>query len=391
MVHNLLGLDETMKDALAFIYYPIFQNFDISPNDVVGMFASVIKFQEFFIDVLPSATLQTESLVCVVENNCGDVMSYLVIGNRAQYVGPFDMHNSYFNNLVHQYTFEWPPDSVKMGGAEQEGVWLDQDFCPYLLSVYPHDDMYDSHLTSQPIIFATTFAFAIFALTVTALTYDYFVQRRMKRAVKSAKENRAIVSRLFPENIRTRMIQEVEDRKRAEEGKRRLSSDGTGRRNSNEESRRNSVDGRRRASNEGRREKRRLSNEGERRRFSNERESRWMNPDLGGISDYIPIINAVGTVGNAVGNVGHAVVEFTSMALAPAKMRLRSFLKEDKESAGDVGSQHYDPGISINSSFEHETKPIADLFPHCTGKLRARERRCVMLRKLHFFLPNVHS
>jgi hypothetical protein len=100
--------------------------------------------------------------------------------------------------------------------------------------------------------------------------------------------------------------------------------------------------------------------------MSNEREGRWMNPDLGGLSEYIPIINAVGTVGNAVGNVGHAVVGFTSMALAPAKMRIRSFLMEDKESGAEVGSQ-YDPRLSVHSSFEYEMNPIADLFPHCTG------------------------
>jgi hypothetical protein len=358
-IQHSLGLNETISDAHAVIYYPIFQNLESSPNSIVGMLAAVITFEEFFAAVLPPSTYIKESVVCVVKNECGDVMSYMVTGEQAMYLGPIDAHKRTFDYIVHEYRFGWSVDPITAGGGGTMGVELNGDFCPYLLSVYPDDDMYDSYVTSQPKIFSISLAMAIVAVAVTALTYDYFMQRRMRRAVKSAKENHAIVSRLFPENIRTRMIQEEEDRKRAEETKRRSSNEGNTRRNSNEEPRRLSGDGRKQSSVEGRR---RFSNDA-RRRVSNEREG------TGGISDYIPIINAVGTVGNAVGNVGHAVVEFTSMALAPAKMRLRSFL--DRESSvDDIRSQHYNPSISIHSLHEHESNPIADLFPHCTGKLQ---------------------
>jgi hypothetical protein len=43
------------------------------------------------------------------------------------------------------------------------------------------------------------------------MTYDCVVQRRMRRLVKAAIENRAIVSSIFPEAIRTRLLEEQQE------------------------------------------------------------------------------------------------------------------------------------------------------------------------------------
>jgi len=346
-INLLLGKQEKLNDALALIYYPIFRTIDFSSGRIVGIFVATIQFGEIFSNNLPTIMPNQESLLCVMENGCGDVVSYLVTGDTAQLMGSGDRHNRDFSGMGEHVTLEWLPDTVHGIHARKNGVTSDKGFCPYTLSVYPHDNLYDSHITSQPIIFSISFAMAVFAVTMASLTHDYFVQRRMKRALKSAKENRAIVSSLFPENIRARMIQEEEDRKKAEKYKRRMSNDDHARRNSNEEPSRASGQGR---------------------RVSNEREGRRMSTEPG-----VP-----GTVGTAAGNVTHAGAEFTSVVLAPAKMKIRSYLKEDKESTATAEAQqcHY-PRISI-SSFERETNPLADLFPHCTGKLRVRERTFVL-------------
>lgn len=359
MVDELLGSDESVSDALAFIYYPIFQTFAVQPGDVVGVFSSVVALGDFFREVLPLNIQQRDSVICVLENDCGDRVSYKVIGEKAIYLGASDGHDPEFDDLAYKYNLEWPEGSTSRtrGDFDQDqGVELSTEFCPYRLSVYPSDEMRSSYVTNQPVIFAVCFAVAVFFVTATSLLYDYFVQRRMRRAVKAAKENRAIVSSLFPENVRTRMFQDESDRKQSEDSNKWLgANEYFSRRGSNESPCRTSNEGSRRNSNEGRR---RFSNEA-RRRTSNEREV------LGAISE--PIINAVetvghavGTVGHAVGNVGYAVVGLTSMALAPAKMRLRSILKDEKAS----------PPESANDSttLKIESKPIADLFPHCTGK-----------------------
>jgi hypothetical protein len=71
-----------------------------------------------------------------------------------------------------------------------------------------------------------------------------------------------------------------------------------------------------------------------------------------GLTDFIPF--------------GNAVVGLTSMALAPAKLRLKSFLYEHKNSGLEQEHQ-YDPEMQSSASYDAvETKPIADLFPHCT-------------------------
>lgn len=339
LVQDFLGTDQT-TGALALIFYPLFSGFEPVPQHVVGMFASVFSFEAFFNDVLPPIVDQRESLVCVVENRCGDIFSYKITGAQSKYLGPRDQHDKAFDGMVQEYNFNWLGHSSTF---DETNVRLNQDFCPYSLRVYPDQDMYTAHITNQPAVFAVSFASVVFFVLVLSLTYDFFTQKRIRRVKKTANENRAIVSSLFPENVRTRMIQEEEDRKRAEESNRRGSGDALA------ANRRQSMFPRRRVSGDG--SSRRSSNDG--RRNSNEGGT--------GIADYsyIPLANAV------VGLTSTAVAGLAGMALAPPKLLLKSFLNEHKNSSTQ---RPYDSEMQGGASLDDETeaKPIADLFPHCT-------------------------
>lgn len=345
-IEDALGEGASVEGSMAILYFPIFDRFDLSTRKVVGVISAAFYFEQFFAGVLPADIDSKESVVCVVENACGDSFSYKISGSETTFLGEGDLHDRDFNNYVEQFAFNDIGDAKPyVYGAMN--VPLNSDYCPYSLRVYPHDDLHNANVTKEPAIYALSIALVIVFISVTSLAYDHYVQRRMRRAVNFAKENRAIVSSLFPANVRDRLIQDGEDRIREEYYPRRrnsLSSKPSG----GDNSRRNSNEARHR----------RYSNDNGRRFSNDSRLDKRRNSTDNGLADYFPF-------GSAVAGLT-SIALAPAMALAPAKLRLKFFLNEGNTSS--TAQQHqYPPSLQDDPSFSaaHE-KPIADLFLNCT-------------------------
>lgn len=72
--------------------------------------------------------------------------------------------------------------------------------------IYPTDTFRESYTTTTPSIFASVVAVSFIILVATFVIYDIFVQRRNTKMVANAARSNAIVSSLFPSNIRDRLI-----------------------------------------------------------------------------------------------------------------------------------------------------------------------------------------
>jgi hypothetical protein len=71
--------------------------------------------------------------------------------------------------------------------------------------------MEDQYITNDPILF-TVFSVMIFVFTAaTFLVYDCLVERRQKKVYDAAKKSNAIVSSLFPSNVRDRLFDEEKE------------------------------------------------------------------------------------------------------------------------------------------------------------------------------------
>jgi hypothetical protein len=88
----------------------------------------------------------------------------------------------------------------------REGLSFYRGDCHYTVSVYPSQDFH--HSTSSPAVMtfavAIIFAFAICMFFV----YDRLVERRQRLVLHKAVQSTAIVSSLFPKNVRDRLMQE---------------------------------------------------------------------------------------------------------------------------------------------------------------------------------------
>jgi hypothetical protein len=96
-------------------------------------------------------------------------------------------------------------DKGTVADGTREGLKFHSSDCHYTVSIYPSQDFH--HSSSSPVVMtfavAIIFAFAIFMFFV----YDRLVERRQKLVLDKAAQSTAIVSSLFPKNVRDRLMQ----------------------------------------------------------------------------------------------------------------------------------------------------------------------------------------
>lgn len=197
------------NDALAPIFYPVFDNFlDYDPQStganrtVRALLRAGIYWRSYFMGLLPASS---EGILVVLENNCDNVYTYRIDGSEAHCLGRGDLHDPKYDYLEASVAVK---SLLDLEEDSEEGQ------CYYGLRVYPSQELEDTYTTHKPAIFALLLA-ATFVLTAaTFLLYDYCVQRRQRIVMKSAQQSGKIVQSLFPSEVRDRLYQEQEAKER---------------------------------------------------------------------------------------------------------------------------------------------------------------------------------
>lgn len=199
-------------EPVSAMFYPIFDTFD-KDRKIVAAVNTIIFWDSFFLGMLPA---NAETIICVVENGCGDAFTVEVDGDGATFLGAENVHDvAAFDGLVQTFSFSELADVNNFQFSDAASP-LNRDFCPYTLSVYPSDALHGAYITRYPTFFALGSACAFLLMFLVSMTYEVVVNRRMVRIVKAEKENRAIVSSIFPEDVRNRILQEQKEHKEVE-------------------------------------------------------------------------------------------------------------------------------------------------------------------------------
>ncbi|CAJ1957210.1 unnamed protein product [Cylindrotheca closterium] len=299
---------EYQNQPLSTMFFPVFGSFSKESRQTVGLISALVDFETLFVEALAK---DTGGLLAVLENSCGDVFSFQIDGRLASYLGPFDLHNAKYDNLVKRFDLS----STQFRSASE--VAINDAYCPYEINIYPQDALYNEYNTNQADVYAVIAACVALFLVFIGLIYDYYLHERMKNVEDAAEASRALVSSLFPENVRDRILGTQEP---------------DSRRGSNESKRGSVV----------------IGDTTSPRRTSNE------NGSI--VEDFIkPIATPISSMMAGVAS------------LAPAKMRLRFFLhEEDLQNASNHDGQRDFDHDEHASNPNPNVAPIADLFPHCT-------------------------
>ena len=139
----------------------------------------------------------------------GETKQFTIVieGVEAYAVGHGDLHERKFHKYERRASYVGKSDfrdgEFRMNDGTYMGVPIDNT-CTYELRVYPSQQFYDQYSTSTPLtitlVIAFVFLFAIFVFWV----YNLMVEQRQKKILRKATQTTALVSTLFPKNVRDR-------------------------------------------------------------------------------------------------------------------------------------------------------------------------------------------
>jgi class 3 adenylate cyclase len=199
---------EYLGDPMAHFQIPIFDSFNETTQKPVAVMRTLVHWRQYFRNILPS---NVNGITVILENECDGHYTYEINGKEAFVMGFGDLHDRKFNHFRRTAEFATGVDDLDDGTSN--GIKLMKGDCNYLVHVYPSEEFYRDYVTERPII--VTFAVAmVFVFTaVLFLFYDRLVERRQVLILAKATQSTAIVSSLFPKQVRDRLMQTENDRK----------------------------------------------------------------------------------------------------------------------------------------------------------------------------------
>lgn len=137
---NLKSVHQSMTSSsmsfvepISSIYYPIFDNY-ASDRKLVGILASELGWKYFFEGALPN---MAQGVVCVIENSCQQAFTYRVYGTEAIYMGPGDLHDTSYDEMVESRSMSF----LVSANEGLSGVGVNFEPCPFSLKMYPSESL----------------------------------------------------------------------------------------------------------------------------------------------------------------------------------------------------------------------------------------------------------
>ena len=175
-------------------------------GSIVAYLTAVLPWNVFFSNILYEGA---KGVILVLENTCGDIVTYEIEGPRAHYLGEGDLHDPQYDGQGLEFHSDFEPFSWHTDEDDNSDV-----NCHYYMYMYPSQELVDEYNTTKPIIY-TIAMMSVFVITgLTFLLYDFLVQKRQTVVMETAVRSNAIVSSLFPAEVRDRLFQSKKHKKK---------------------------------------------------------------------------------------------------------------------------------------------------------------------------------
>ena len=187
------------------IVFPVFSGFE-TDRTISGFLTISVFWSQFLTDNLPETV---ENVICVLENQCGQVVSYEInTEQQAAYLGQGDFHDPAFDHLEVSMSLA---EMVRGEGGDQteltySKVFLQEEYCPFTLHVYPSEQMQDNYTTKKPTLYLLLVIGTFLITSLTILGYDRLHEKRNRAVIENARQTNLIVSSLFPAIVRDRLF-----------------------------------------------------------------------------------------------------------------------------------------------------------------------------------------
>ena len=167
----------------------------------VAVIMAVLRWGSYFEGIL---TDNTQPVDVVLSNTCEGPFTYEIRGEDAVFLGKGNLASSKYEDMMisidlDERKFIIEPNTI--------ALTLNQELCRYTLRVYPTKEADEHYNNFLPLIITLTVA-AVFLMTALVFYfYDVMVERRQKVVLDTAQRSTAIVSSIFPKNVRDQLFQ----------------------------------------------------------------------------------------------------------------------------------------------------------------------------------------
>jgi hypothetical protein len=191
-VSRVLG-GEPQEHPESLFIQPIFGRGNTSVDgQVVAAVVTALPWDNFMSNLFHSSDANA-AMVGVVNNSCGQTFTYQLNGATALYLGEGDLHNAFFDNLV--YYVPMTPATPFANGT-----------CQYVIAIYPSSQLETSSTSNGPLVFTLVMVLLFISAAFCFWTRAFYLQKRQQETMHEAARSNAIVSSLFPDEIRERLF-----------------------------------------------------------------------------------------------------------------------------------------------------------------------------------------
>ncbi len=180
------------KEPHMFLLQPVFSSF-ADDKELVAVIVALTSVGNLLDRILPQGA---NGIHAVLKDTCGKVLTFEVNGAKANFVGFEDFHEPKWNHKERASTME-----------QYEEVF--DGLCEHTLYIYPSQKFRDTYDTNKPVVYTIIVVIAFVVTTVLLLIYDFTVSRRQEKTMRTALRSNAVVSNLFPEAVRDRVLKDV--------------------------------------------------------------------------------------------------------------------------------------------------------------------------------------
>jgi hypothetical protein len=191
------------KDPQSILVLPVFAETGDPMSDIIGHVVAVIPWSLFFQDVLQEGQ---NGVYAVLRESCGSSFTYIVNGRNATVLAEEDVHETAYDNMKRSTSFvayDGDLDGISGGGLS--------DHCQYTLDVYPSQMYEEKYQSSRPKIFTVGVIFVFAFTSAVFVMYDCFVRQRQQKVNRVAVKSNAIVTSLFPAQVRDKLFQDKKE------------------------------------------------------------------------------------------------------------------------------------------------------------------------------------
>ena len=183
---------------------PVFDSFDQENRSITGFIHGILAWEFYLTELLPPGI---SGIVVVLQNSCGEKFTFELEGAHAEFIGDGDLHDQSYDDLYKDV------DLASTTGKAGEPETVDQ--CFYSMRVYPSKRFQAAFESDDTEKFVALFAIVFSALALFFFVFVLFVQRRQTEVMGIATRTTAIISNLFPEAVRERIMEQAQAKAKA--------------------------------------------------------------------------------------------------------------------------------------------------------------------------------